>query len=254
MSPEAETITVPETTASAAAGNALGASRWGIGILLAGLIAWGGYSFPLMSWEVPDSMAHISAMSPPSEQEKLAAVEYSNLWKNTLLRFSVAGLALGLTGLFVCRGRNLAASVVALVSGPLAGAAAGSLSLLLRHYLDQQRSIPLIGEESRPLFCDILVFTVMTGILLLPLAILLRLQRSKSEQQKALSIPFAGLLTGLLVPVIGAVILSANTNSSVFPPTGLDITGLWFGSMICFTILMVVFMGGKPAKTEAVAE
>ncbi len=102
---------------------------WAITLIVASLLSWFAYTHPPKTWRVPDSMANIGPLSPAPEQAKLAANQNSNLWNNTLLKFSLAGLGMGVCGfvLFSNRlGTHLPAALWTLISGMLAGLAAGA--------------------------------------------------------------------------------------------------------------------------------
>ena len=224
--------------------------RWIVAILSVGIIAWFGFSFPPKVWRVPDELLHIGALSPKTDQDKLAAVNNANLWKNTLLKFGIAGSALGLIGFFLLgEARNgFGAAITSFICGVVAGLAAGTIGLLVRRYLNLDHPIPLISEQSRPLFCDTVVFAILSVLLLLPISVQLRFQADNSDRSKAFSLPFVGLVTGLLVPVTSAIILHGYTNTSQFPPAPADLTAIWFAVLTLLTVILVVFMAKKPGS------
>lgn len=222
-------------------------------ILVASLLGWLGYSYPPVAWHVPDSMLHIGALSSASDQAKLAAVEKANLWKNTILKFTLAGLGIGLCGLVLharALGHRWLTGLLTLVSGPLSGAMAGVIGLMIRQYLDRDYPIPLINDASRPLFADIVVFSVISAFLMAPIAVLLLCQPVKTDRHKAFAVLLAGVLTGLVVPLLGALMLSGYTNTSIFPPAGTGLTAIWFATMALITLVFVVFMGSKARPGE----
>ena len=225
--------------------------RWLVAVLATGLLAWLSYTYPPVVWRIPDDLTNVGALSPKADQDKLAAVNDENMWKNTLLKFGLAGTAFGLIGFFMLgksrNGRSIAATT--LVCGIISGLTAGALGLLTRRYLDADHPIPLISLKARPLFCDIVVFSILSIVLLIPYAIQIRFNASPSERGKSFSVLFAGLLTGILVPVIGAFVLQGHT--SVFPPDPADLTALWLGALSVFAITMIVFMGKRTKRSDS---
>ena len=222
--------------------------RWIVATLAIGIIAWLAFTYPPRVWRVPDELNHIGALSPKEDQDKLALVNNSNMWKNTLLKFGLAGSVFGLIGFFMpgdSRGGR-GAAVVTLASGVISGLTAGVLGLLTRRSLDADNPIPLISSEARPLFCDIVVFTILSVVLLIPYAIQILFNASRNERSKSFSVLLAGLLTGIVVPVICAFIWVENT--SVFPPEPAGLTALWLGTLSVFALIMIVFTG-KRTKT-----
>lgn len=222
--------------------------RWIVAILATGIIAWFGFSFPPKVWRIPDELANVGALSSKADQDKLAAVNNSNLWNNTLLKFGIAGSALGLIGFFLLgEARNgFGAAISSFICGVVAGLAAGTIGLLTRRYLNLDHPIPLIFEQSRPLFCDTVVYGIMSVLLLLPISVQLLFQADHSDRSKAYKLPFVGLLTGLLVPVTSAILLHGYTNTSQFPPTSADLTAIWFAVFTVLTMVFIIFMVKKP--------
>lgn len=225
-------------------------TAWAVPIFVPILIGWVLYSFPPTSWKVPDRLSNVGALSPQSEQDELAAVENAILWKNSLFMFGLAGLSIGLAG-FLFHGssatKHLVQVIAVLCCGAASGLVAATLGILLRQYFDQGFPIPLIGAASRPLFCDGAVLTLISILLLLPIALLLCMQPSKEEKQKGFAVPLAGLLAGVLSPIVCSIV-SPNTSTSIFPPYGFAFTISWFVLMALMTTLVVAFMGQKEAK------
>ncbi len=230
--------------------------RWIVAIVATGIIAWLGFSFPPKVWRIPDELANVGALSPKADQEKLAVVNNENMWNNTLLKFSLAGSAFGLIGFFLIgSARNgIGAAVTSLICGVIAGLAAGAIGLLTRRYLDLDHPIPMISDEARPLFCDMVVFAILSIVLLIPISAQLLFQSNSFDRGRAFSLPLAGILTGLIVPVTSAMILPGYTNTSQFPPAPADLTAVWFAVLTVLTLILVVYMGKRtssdPYKTN----
>ena len=223
-------------------------SRWIVAILSTGMIAWLAFTFPPKVWRIPDELANVGALSPKADQDKLAAVNNQNMWNNTLLKFGLAGSTLGLIGFFMLGNAHngWGAAVITLACGVIVGLTTGALGLLTKRYLDLDNPIPFISDQARPLFCDIVLFTILSVLLLIPYAVQLRFQADPAERAKAFSVPLAGILTGILVPVSGAYIVQGHT--STFPPAPTDLTALWFVEFTVLALFVVIFMG-KRAKS-----
>jgi len=226
-----------------------------VAIGLACVLAWSGYSFPPKTWRIPDDMSNIGALSPKADQDRLAVTVNSNLWSNTLLKFSLAGLGLGTAGLiFAIRNfrKHGVMAVVTLLSGLAGGAAAGSIGLIVRKFLDLEYPLPFVSDASRPLVCDSAVFVIISTLLLIPIFVLLFFHGTGKDRNRAFSIPLAGMFTGLLVAFLGATILPSATNTSFYPPAGHDLTLVWFGTLALVTLVLCVFRGSKQtAGSEA---
>lgn len=230
------------------------AGQWVLGIVVALSIAWIGYSFPPVSWRIPDDMLHIGALSPPDDQARLKVVENNNLWMNTLVKFTLAGAGIGLAGFFIIGrrdGRYLPVALATLAAGVVAGCLSGVLGLLFRQYLDTVHPLPLVSDENRSLVIDTLVFIVNCMLLLLPLALLLRLQPDRESKHKSGSILLAGFIAGAIVPFTTALtstLFTTHTSTSVYPPRGAELTVMWFGAMAVIPILFIIFSKPKSPK------
>ena len=240
---------------SAASPNAfVSNTRWVLAISMVGLMAWLGFTYPPKHWRIPDELADVSAMSPKEELAKLYAVMNVNVWKNSLMKFGVAGSLIGLVGFFLLgkSGGTIGSGLVALVAGVLFGLAAGAVGLVTRRYLDLEYPIPLISQESRPLLCDMIVFSIVNILLVMPIFLWLILHREPTVRRRAFSVPLAGLLAGIAVPVVGAVLLPGHTNTSFFPSNSVGLNVIWFACLSVFVI--VVFSGHKRKAPTAIPE
>ncbi len=225
--------------------------------ILAGLM----FSYPPISWKIPDDMANINAMSPPDDQARLAVVVKANLWKNTMMKFTMAGLGIGLGMLTLAlmprrfgieKSSPITSAVV--VIGPVCGFLAGVIGLVVRQYLDLDNPIPLISDASRPLFCDSIVFSIISILLVLPITIVLKLQSNLTSKQLGSAMPVGGLLTGLLVQFAGAMVLPMYASTSVYPPAGRELIILWFASLALLTIALCWFRPSKRSVTSPSTE
>jgi hypothetical protein len=229
-------------------------TRWVLAISMVGLLAWLGFTYPPKHWSIPDELASVGALSPKKDIDKLNAVMDANAWKNSLMKFGVAGSLIGLVGFFLL-GKScgtISSGIAALVAGVLFGLAAGAVGLVTRRYLNLDHPIPLISQESRPLVCDVIVFSIVSILLVMPIFLWLILHREPTVRMKAFSIPLAGLLAGIAVPVVGAILLSGHTNTSSFPSNSVGLNLLWFACLSIF--LIVVFSGHKRKDPTAIPQ
>ncbi len=231
-------------TAAASTGSDHGPALgdWWLALAVAGFISWGLYSFPAHTWRVPDRLADVSAMSPQSEQDELAAVELANLWKNTLFRFTWAGLGWGTIGGVLCRRRvreHWKGAVGTLLAGAVCGAVAGIVGLKVRQYFNLGYPIPLINEENRSLVADSLVMAVSSAILMVPVSLLIAMQKGGPSMGAVWAPPLAGVLTGFVAPLVIAIAF-AEENTSIFPPESLIITSVWYLLNVTLAGILIV--------------
>jgi uncharacterized membrane protein YeaQ/YmgE (transglycosylase-associated protein family) len=225
-----------------------------VAIIVGCIFGWLAYSYPPKTWRIPEELAHVNAMSSAADLAKLAIVEKSNLWNNSMLKFTMAGLGVALSAFVLNGARNIGGSLSTIFAGAVGGLLAGVVGLVVRQYLDREYPIPLIPQSSRPLFCDTVVFCIISLFLIAPVALLMKTQRNPNDQKRASSVLFGGILTGLLVPFVGALVLPASASTSQYPPVGVGLTVLWFVSLAILTVALAVFREAKVVQPANDAE
>lgn len=245
--PESSTV-LPTTLDTVSSG------RWVIAILVACALGWLAYQASPTPWVLSEESSNVSSMSPQPVLDKVRAEERMLLRNNTLLQFVLAGTALGLCGLIAYLAgarRSFVPVIGSLIAGAVGGALAAVVGLAAREYFNKEQPIPMISEDMRPLFSDIVVFALASLFLTLPFAVMLALQSSRPARQKAASVPLAAILVGVIVPIATAFVLSSYTFSDVFPPVKTDLTVLWFATLAVITALLVAFAGDRKPRAQA---
>ena len=97
-----------------------------------------------------------------------------------------------------------------------------------------------------------IVFSIVNILLVMPIFLWLILHREPTVRRRAFSVPLAGLLAGIAVPVVGAVLLPGHTNTSFFPSNSVGLNVIWFACLSVFVI--VVFSGHKRKAPTAIPE
>ena len=227
---------------------------WIVSIVLSFALGMVAYKFSPDVWDLPERLQNVPTMSPQSVLDEIRDVERVNLWYETTLRFALVGTAIGLCGLILHLrelGRSMLQVLVPLLSGGICGALAGMAALGAREYFDTGKAIPLVSEEMRAIFGDIVVFATASLLLTLPIAVLLGLQRTQAARKKAPVVPLAGFLTGVIIPIAAVGVLSSHTKTDVFPPLSFDLVILWFVTLTALTVLFVVFSGDRKPRVKA---
>jgi hypothetical protein len=212
--------------------------------IVAGVLA---YSYPPMVWKIPDDLINVGPLSSAKDQARLAEVTESNLWRNTLMKFSMAGLGIGTCGLVLHLSqiaKRIPVILVVLIVGLLSGFLAGAVGLYVRKFLNTDPAIPLLPESSRGLFSDIAVFLVLNVLLIVPVLVLLRLQKDSLDRTRGNAMLLAGLLSALLTTMVGAMMVHVST--SEFPPFNMFFIIAWFAAIGLSAILIFTFTGHKP--------
>jgi hypothetical protein len=226
-------------------------SQLAFAVVVAGVLGWLAYTWAPTVWTLSEELQNFGPLPSVSEQDQVHAAEHLNLWKNSSLRFALTGLAIAASSLVFYGsriGRHLPAIATVLICGLAFGAIAGGVGLPIRNYLDRN-PIPVVSEEARPLFADGLMFALLSVHLLLPIAILLWLQPARTDRQRGWAVPFAGLLTGILLPVASALMLSSYVKTDDYPPGRTELTVLWFTMMTLMTLLVVTSTGARKRST-----
>jgi hypothetical protein len=212
--------------------------------VVAGVLA---YNYPPMVWKIPEDLVNVGPLSSAEDQARLAVATESNLWRNSLIKFAMAGLGIGTCGLVLHLSqiaKRIPVVLVVLIVGLLSGLLAGAVGLYVRKFLNTDPAIPLLPESSRGLFSDIAVFLILNVFLLMPVLVLLRLQKDALDRTRGNAMLLAGLLSALVTIMIGAMMV--NVTTSEFPPFNQFFIIAWFVAIGLSAILIFTFTGHKP--------
>lgn len=235
----------------------MSAPRLVAALAIAFLIGWGGVLASPQWAEVPDDMLTIDMYSPAAEQEALVAKEREVYWKNSLAHFLVLGFGFGTVPLVLSLGgrRVAVAAVAGIASGLVSGAVAFFTGWRLREFIDSGAELPLIGNAQEGMTGDILVFTLAGVLVSLPVLVGVLLSAAPGSGGKAIAVPLAAILAGLLYPIIASIVLP-NLNTKHFPISYPSLLAIWLGLLAVLLVLLIITTGDRKrgaAQPEASA-
>ncbi len=226
--------------------SSLSAPRLIAAMAIACLIGWGGVVASPQWAEVPEDMLTIDMYSPAAEQERLAAKEREIYWKNSLAHFLVLGFGFGTVPLVLSLGgrRVGVAAVAGIASGLVSGAAAFFVGWKLREYIDSGAELPLLGNAQEGMSGDILVFIVAGILVSIPVLVGVLLSTAPGAGGKAIAVPLAAVLAGLLFPIVASIVLP-NLNTKQFPIMFPSLLAIWLGLLAVLLVLLIITTGDR---------
>jgi len=233
----------PETITTAC--NPPGRGVWAIALIVSAALAVLAINFSPAPFKLPAKYETVDMAMPGEEQEEAARAFLLKEWKNSLLAYAIAGLALGLPAGAVVRGCGVSRSIglvfTSLIFGAFCGAIAASLGSIIS---EKMRSA---GYDFESMVPDITVWSVMSMVLALPAAMSLVVGGERLLSQKIMSIPMGGLLAGVAV-TIGVSLFLPSANTSRIPPMGMVLTAVWLAVLVCMILLMSTFTGARDRR------
>lgn len=234
VSVDAETVTT--------AGNPPGRGVWAVALIVSAALAVLAINFSPTPFKLPAKYETADLSMPGPAQEEAARAFMLKEWKNSLLAYTIAGLALGFPAVVVVRGcgagRSIGLISASLVFGAFCGVMAASLGSII------SEKMLSAGYDFESMVPDITVWIVMSMVLALPAAMSLVVGGERLLSQKVIAIPMGGLLTGVVV-TIGVSLFLPSANTSKIPPTGIVLTVVWFAVLVCMILLLSTFTGAR---------
>jgi hypothetical protein len=225
--------------------------RWAIALLVAGLGAWSLVNYSPIQFTVPEELRGVDIYSPRELQDAAAAKDTEIYWKSSVVKLVFAGLCFGAVPLLVANwplgGRQRLPVILAMVLGPVFGLLAALAGLGVRHLLNSSGPLSRFGEGDGALMGDVMVFAVLSVLLVLPISIAVLLQGGPDARQKAGVIPLAGILAGMVMPIVTSMLFPAQQTNE-YPPTGGGLTAVWFIALAGFILVLVMIGGSKKKK------
>lgn len=219
-----------------------GKGVWAIALVLSAVLAVVAINFSPAPFKLPAKYETADLAMPGPEQEEASKAFLLKEWRNSVLAYAIAGLALGLPAVVAVRGcgvgRSIGTICASLVFGALCGVIAASSGSIIS---EKMRSA---GYDFESMVPDITVWSVMSMVLALPAAMSLVVGGERLLSQKVMSIPLGGLLAGIVV-TIGVSLFLPSANTAKIPPTGIALTVVWFAVLVSMVLLMSTFTAAR---------
>ena len=199
-------------------------ATWLLGIAFCSILAWVAYNF-LPEWDLPEKLKDVTVFSSKELQEELGVAKTDKRFRNSVTKFALLGGCFGLASVFFLV-RRPAMIPVCVATGLASGALAGTIGYYLFVYIERGGSIPGVDFGLTPLVLDIIILTIGSWALAIPVGIVLLLARPKTQTWDPKLLFFSGIVSGVSIPILMSVAFPY-IRSDVFPPKGLELTLAW---------------------------
>jgi uncharacterized membrane protein YagU involved in acid resistance len=143
--------------------------QWLLSVFLGSAVAWGLLNFPPIAFQLPEELHDVNNMSPPDLQRQLAEKVTELYWKNSVSKFTFAGLGLGLvtmlTATWPVPSEQRKTVAVAAILGIVGGMLAAFVGMGLRYQLGPDGALSRYGEGDSILIGDMLVYLSLSVLL-----------------------------------------------------------------------------------------
>ncbi len=230
-------------------GEALAMSWWLLALVVGAAVGWVGLHYCPIRYRIPEKLANVSPNSPKHLQDELRAEEQKLRWKNAVTQFGFATtwMAIPALGIALMRRRSIGIGVLGVPVSFGSGFLGGWVGVALQKILRAPGALSFVGEESREVFADVLLFGSVTLCWVVPFACLAWVAYDHQRWQRLGAVVVAGVLTAVVAPIVVSVALSGESTDA-FPLLDSKITLVWLATLIVAIFLLNLRVG--PAKAQ----
>lgn len=218
-------------------------------VVLAIILGWAFNTFVPTLFHTPEHLLGVDSYSPQELIDELETVAPVVQRNNSLVHFGSLCLAFGLVPMLLSccseMPRRLLPSLAGIIAGIVLGPVTYWAGSSLRQRIDFD-TLPLLGDVSESMSGDVLVLAVVSVMISLPAFIGMLCMAVPGMTDKAIAVPLAGLVTGLIFPILASLLIpSGKTN--VLPLDDGAMLGLWLGLLGVVMILLMTTVGAPKA-------
>lgn len=230
-------------------GEALALSGWLLALVISAALGWLGLHYCPIRYHIPEKLANVSPNSPKHLQDELRAEEQKLRWKNAVTQFGFASTWMAMPALAVAlmRRRSIGIGVLGIPLSLGSGFLGGWVGVALQKVLRAPGALSFVGEDSREVFADVLLFGSVTLCWVVPFACLAWVAYDRQRWQRLGAIVVAGVLTAVLAPIVVSVALSGESTDA-FPLLDSKITLVWLATLIVAIFLLNLRVGTSKAQ------
>jgi hypothetical protein len=234
---------LPRETASAS----LSLLGWGGGLFFSAIVAWACLNFVPPFFTLPERLTEGTVANSATLQAEAAALSVTNDRNNAIISLAMAGVAFGVIPIIFCAnggmGKFLIGFPAGLVVGGVCGLTAALAAFAVRDFLGIGE--PDLADEEPSMYADVAIVAVQSAFVVLPAGLVFLVCRVAQWGQKMITVPLAGLVAGLLLPVVGSFLFPGVNNDAV-PPKNLWFTLTWLLILATLVYLMTSVASKKP--------
>jgi len=236
------------STAPPLDGGGLNAGKLAIGLVVAVLVGWGVNILLPPIFEVPPELLDVQLGSPPEAQEALDVAQAGVNLRNGVIYFGILGLALGIVPIVLGITQSAGKAIgLGLGSGLVGGLLAYLAASQARAVIATGTVFPLVGNLHESMGGDIVVHALAGIFVSLPVFVGVLVFGGQNAGQKAISAPLAGLLAGLLFPILATFVLPTE-KSEQFPIRHPGMLALWLITLAVFVLVFTATTGDRKSK------
>ena len=230
--------------------------RWLLSLFAVAAIGWLAFNLIPIRFSVPERLMGVDIYSPQDIQEEADALDREIRWKMTLIRATMISIALSCLAFFAFPNRLLATLIVPVV-GVLSGLAGGAVAVKFRDFLSAG-GIDDIAGDLAPMLGDMLAYAILGFFVTLPIAAVLMFSPVAGRMNKALGVPLAGVVAGLVTPFAVSIleILRPLSTPGETLPLGKVVSAVWL-VLLVLAVYVFTTLSTKPkapAKEAAVPD
>lgn len=224
---------------------------WAVALLVSAALAALSINYAPRFFQLPEEFRSVGPTHPAEMQQEAKAMTKQNTWWNTLVAYTLAGALFSLCSLFVAPWRSPGRASLAVVGCLAVGIVGGALVAIVGFAVREHLDAGFLGLNELPIVADLITWMVVSILMALPVAAALLISGKKSPTQEAIMIPVAGVIMGLLFPVIVSLLLP-NANTAEFPPYDSSMIGAWMLLLAVTLWVLTTFTGTEsPKQTHA---
>ena len=220
---------------------------WGAGLLLAAVVAWAWLNFVPPFLTLPARLTAGTVANSADLQAEAAALSMTNDRNNAIISLAMAGVAFGVIPIMFCANGVVGKFLVGIPVGLIVGGVCGLMATLAAFEVRDFFGIgdPDLADEEPSMYADVAIVAVQSALVVLPASLVFLISRGAQWAQKMITVPLAGMVAGLLIPVVGSFLFSGVKNDAV-PPKDLWFTLTWLLILATLVYLMTSVASKQP--------
>jgi hypothetical protein len=220
-----------------------------IGLGLAAIIGWCCLQFIPEFYALPERLTAGSVSNSPTLQAEASALNAVNERKNAMVSLGFVAAAFGVLPLVCCLNGLTRRVAIGLPVGVATGIGCGVIAALAAFAIRDLWTADAaeLPDLQPSMYADISIVAVQSLFVAAPASLVFLLSKTTQKIQKSVSVVLAGLVTGLLLPVVGSIVFPRVKNDTI-PPQDTLLSLTW---LIALAVLIFLFTTMTNEKKRA---